>query len=377
MLFVRQLLIKECMKIRLMILWLVVAWSTQAAALNVAFLVPDTQERKFWQQVVGVVQSVADDHNINLQVYYSSNDRFASRTGIANIVGQNQKPDYVIYRPIKGSVIDTMRLLEAHKISFVTLEKSFSDEELQLVGKPQSKYQHWLGTVEYDDEQGGALLTAALLQQHQKTQPDTTMRLTAIGGGFEQVSLARQSHLKNLALQDKPVVVNQIFPMSWSIDNIYQTFPAINSRYPDTHAFWCVADSFALAILDHISAPSNSDSPVLIGGFDWLPEAIDKIASKDLAASVGGHFLMAANALLKIIEYSQGNNVFLQNNTAQKYEVIDHDNVALYQPFLHKAPWPEIDYRQFSSHFNQQKKPVDLTVANLIAAYSQFQTQAK
>ena len=358
------------MKIKLLILCLVTIWSHHAAALNVAFLVPDSAERKFWQQVVGVVQSVADDHNVNLEVYYSSNDRFASRTAIANIAEQAKKPDYVIYRPIKGSAIDTMRILEAHKISYATLEKSFSEEELQSIGKPQSKYKHWLGTIEYDDEQGGALLTAALLQQHQKNSPGKTMYLTGIGGGFEQVSLARQNYLRQILPHDPNVVVNQIFPMSWSIDNIHQTFPAINARYPNTNAFWCVADSFALAILDHLRAPSDSSAPVLIGGFDWLPEAIDKIDSKQLTASVGGHFLMAAKALLKIIEYQHGNNVFQQDHQAEPFEVIDQNNVAVYRPFLQKAPWPEIDFRQFSSHFNAQQKPLELNIANLLEQYA-------
>jgi ABC-type sugar transport system substrate-binding protein len=348
-----------------------------AADLHIAFIVPDKKEHRFWQLVVDVAQSIASDQNIKLNVFYSDTNRFASLSAVQAITEMADKPDYIIYRPMQGTALNVLQILESSKIPFVTLEQGFSAEELLTIGEPQKKYKYWLGSIQYDDEEGGAQLTQALFKHHQRNNPDKPMYVTGIAGGFEQVSVARQASLKQITKRSGPIIVNQIFPMSWSIDNIKQNFPAIYGRYPQTNAFWCIADSFALAVIEQLGIANSSDQNILIGGFDWLPEAIDKIQTGEMTASVGGHFLMVGKAILNIVEYHYGNNVFLNANQVEKYEVIDQDNVKVYQPFMKKAPWPEIDYRQFSSRFNPQKKPVKLSMANLISAYSQLEGSNK
>jgi ABC-type sugar transport system substrate-binding protein len=359
------------MKLKWLVLIIFFQVKSFAADLHIAFIVPDKQEHAFWQLVVDVAQSVALDHNIRLDVHYSDTNRFASRSAIAAITQQADKPDYIIYRPMQGTVLDVFNIIESSKIPFITLEQGFSEAELREIGQPQKKFKYWLGAVQYDDEAGGAQLTAALEKQYRKNNADKTMFITGIAGGFEQVSMARQANLKKIPKRAGPIVLNQIFPMSWSIESINENFPAIYERYPNTNAFWTVADSFALAIIEQLDMANAANKDILIGGFDWLPAAIDKIQTGEMTASVGGHYLMVGKALLNIIEYHHGNNIFLQTSKAESYELIDQDNVDLYQAFIKKAPWPEIDYRQFSSHFNSQKKPLEFTTANLLKIYNQ------
>ena len=342
-----------------------------AANLRVALIVPDQETQRFWQQVVDFAQAVAEDHNIHLDIHYSDTNRFAFRTTIENILQQANKPDYLIFRPMQGTAVEAFSQLDSLNIGFVTLEQGLSDAELDEVGLPQQKYPNWLGAVVYDDADGGAQLTAALHKRHLQLQPDSSMYMTAIAGGFERLSLIRQSSLNQLPLRRGPIVLNQIFPMSWSVSTVQQNFPAIYDRYPDTDAYWCVSDAFALTISAWLNTHQAKTNP-LIGGFDWLPEAISAIEQGKITASVGGHFLMAGKALLKIIAYQQGDKQTAPSLLLEKYELIDQDNVADYQAFLQQAPWAAIDYRQFSRA--SQATPPELSISNMIKAFAQTST---
>lgn len=361
------------MKLKWLILIFFFHWESNALPLQVSFIVPDKEANLFWQQVIDVAQSVADDLDIQLTVHLSDTNRFSALETVNAVSGQKMKPDYIIYRPMQGNAVAVVDLLESRKIPFVTLERGFRDVEAIAIGKPQQKYQHWLGAVSYDDEAAGALLTSALYKQHLKNNPLKKMYVTGISGAIDRVSLARQSNLEKRYVSSGNIFVNQVFPMSWELKKVKKNFPAMHSRYPNTNAYWCVADAFCLTVIEQLKMlDSTSDTPIVVGGFDWLPPAIDKIKTGDMTASVGGHFLMVAKALLNIIEYHHGNNVFLTNPELENYELIDQNNVDEYQPFLKKSPWPEVDYREFSSVYNKQKKPITLSIANLKLADSQL-----
>jgi ABC-type sugar transport system substrate-binding protein len=359
------------MKLKWLILIFLFHWESNATSLQVSFIVPDKEANLFWQQVIDVAQSVADDLDIKLTVHFSDTNRFSALSTVNAVSRQKLKPDYIIYRPMQGNAVAVVDLLESRKIPFVTLERGFRDVEAIEIGKPQQKYKHWLGAVSYDDEAAGALLTSALYKQHLKNNPLKKMYVTGISGAIDRVSLARQSNLEKLYDSKGDIFINQVFPMSWDLKNVKENFPAMYSRYPNTNAYWCVADSFCLTVIEQLKMLGlPSDKKIVVGGFDWLSPAIDKIKTGEMTASVGGHFLMVGKALLNIIEYHHANNVFMTNTQLEDYELIDQNNVDKYHPFLKKSPWSEVDYRQFSSVYNKQKKPVALSIANLMIAHS-------
>jgi ABC-type sugar transport system substrate-binding protein len=362
------------MKLKLLCALTLLHFSCLGASLKVSLVIPDNADSSFWAMVVATSQSVADDLDVQLDVHYSDTNRFATRSAIEAITQQQDKPDYIIYRPLQGNAIEVLDILEASEIPFVTLEQGFNDAEQAQIGQPQQKYQYWLGTVIYDDVAAGDLLSQALLTQHHLNKPNKKMSITGIGGGFDRVSVARQLSLTPSSKRNNEIIVNQIFPMSWSVENVKQQFPQVHKRYPNTDAYWCVADIFALTIIEQFSLGTvATNAPILIGGFDWLPEALDKIKSGEMTASVGGHFLMAAKALLDIVEYHKGTDTRFEQKPMAKFELIDQSNVELYHPFIKQLPWPEIDYRQFSKVYSQQVKAPELNVANLQAAYAKRQ----
>ncbi|MFT4939295.1 MAG: ABC-type sugar transport system substrate-binding protein [Paraglaciecola sp.] len=357
---------------------LVIAWQVNADNLQVTFVVPDGTGPLFWNLVADVSRSVADDLDVDIEVTYSASNRFDSKLVIEKISQRKIKPDYIIFRPFHGNAVKVFDLLESEKIPFVTLEQAFSGEEEKEIGSPQQKYKYWLGQINYDNEAGGELLTIALHKQHQKIWPNQTMSVIGIGGDFDAVSKSRQVYLEGLYKGKQEIVVNQIVPMYWSPVNIARSLRGLHKRYPNTTVYWCAGDQMALEVIRqlHLLLP-NQNKRILVGGFDWLPQALKKIKSGDMTASVGGHFLMAGAALLKIVDHHNGINSFLNNPKPELFELIDNENVDIYLPFLNKAPWPEIDFGQFAHSKRKVATVRKLTVANLLQAYEQILTKPK
>ncbi|MEW6983794.1 ABC transporter substrate-binding protein [Colwelliaceae bacterium 6471] len=337
-----------------------------AANINVTFIVPDSKGPLFWQLVSHVGESAARSLEVDFEVIYSDSHRFASKAVVDEIISREHKPDYLIFFPFLGNTAAVFQELESAKIPFITLEQTFTGDIKAKIGNPREKYKYWLGQVNYDNKAGGELLLDAMIKAHFKKSPEQPMYISGVGGDFDGVSIDRQSALSKRLNKTSihNVIVNQIFPMYWDPTIIHQRFPLMVTRYPNTNAYWCAGDQMALEILKEHNAISNS--PAIIGGFDWLPMALQKVKTGDIAASVGGHFLMVANALVKIVDYDNGVDRFLLPPLLNQYELITIDNVAQHLTFLEDELWKKVNFSNYlvSTNNNTQKQ---LTVENLLA----------
>jgi ABC-type sugar transport system substrate-binding protein len=159
------------------------------------------------------------------------------------------------------------------------------------------------------------------------------------------------------------IVLNQVFPTYWDPQNIATNFELMLKRYPQTNIFWCAGDQLALVTLKQHQLLSKKT--IIVGGFDWLPEALINIQQGHIAASVGGHFLMGAIAITKIFDYQHGIDRFLDLSQHYDFEVITKDNVNSYVDFMQQEKWQKVDFNQFSA-FKMGQQPQALTVHNII-----------
>ncbi|WP_206483446.1 ABC transporter substrate-binding protein [Thalassotalea sp. G2M2-11] len=331
----------------------------RVCALEVTFIVPDQKGPLFWDMVSEISKSTAHSLNIKFNVIYTASNRFALKNTIDKIIHSKQLPDYLIYRPFLGNTEAVFNQLEQAKIPFITLEQAFhGDMKLQL-GEPQEKFKYWIGQMNYDNQAGGKLLLNALISAHQLKYPNEKIHIIGIGGDFDRVSADRQFALQQILEQPKEnIVVEQIFPMYWNPTLIKDRLPLMKNRYPQTNIFWCGGDQMALELLRLHQMSSNK--AIIVGGFDWLPQAIEKIAQGEFTASVGGHMLMVASALIKIIDLEQGINRFSSPALLNEYELIDKNNVKKYKQFIDERQWQAVDYNQFLRSKNPQAPTLNI-----------------
>lgn len=353
------------MRLFLLVVVYFFACSTFASKLKITFIVPDDKDALFWQLVNDVGETTANSLNIELEIIYTEINRFALKAAIDNITQRHTKPDYLIFRPLYGNTSAVFKQLEAAKINFVTLEKAFPPDVEARIGKPQEKLKHWLGQINYDNKAGGELLFNAMFYEHSKKSADEIMYVIGIGGDFDKVSKDRQLVLEKIRStgDKKKIIINQIFPLHWQPALIQQRFPLMTQRYPNTNAYWCVGDEMALELLK--AHKKNIGTPIIIGGFDWLPSMLKKIKEKEIVASVGGHFLMLSLAIIKIVDYDNGVNTFLNLPFLNKYELINIENVDRHFTFFEQKSWHQIDFSKFLHSTHKYTGP-DLTVNELL-----------
>lgn len=338
--------------------------TVHAKNLAVTLILPDKKGPIFWQFVSDVSQAASLSLNIDLEVIYGDSNRFALKNAIDKLLLRKQKPDYLIFRPFLGNTVSVFDSLEKHQVKFVTLEQAFHGKMASKIGTPQQKYQYWLGQINYDNKAGGELLLKTLVAAQLKKRPNDMIHVTAISGDFDQVSKDREnifSHLEKIDQHGK-ITINQIIPMYWDPNNVVERFPMLKKRYPNTNIYWCAGDQLALKILQLES------SDIVIGGFDWLPVALQKIKQGELDASVGGHFLMVAIGLIKIVDYENGFNTFLTPPLFNKFELITGDNVDEHLEFFEKKLWGQVNFNDYLFSKNQQ--PPSLSIKNLIDKYN-------
>ncbi|GAC17658.1 ABC transporter substrate-binding protein [Paraglaciecola arctica] len=355
------------MNLKLLTLLSTLLFSQFALAIKVILIIPDKEGAAFWNMVYQASTASAKSLGVELEVIYGGVNRFTTLEIIENIIAQPSKPDYLIFRPYHGNTAHVFDTIEAHSIEFVTLEQAFTDKDATELLKPKQKYKHWIGEVAYDNARGGALLLNTLLEEHSSRNPDVKPSITGIGGNFDYLSSTREQVLTAL-FRSSDISLNQIFPTYWDPENIATNFETILRRYPKTNIFWCASGELALKTLEQYQLLSNK--PVVLGGFDWLPEALLKIQQGEMTASVGGHFLMGAIAVTKIFDYHHGIDRFSNHSELYDFEVINKDNVKDYLDFVQQQKWQKINFNQFSA-FKEGKEPQTLNMQNIINSIKQ------
>ncbi|MBU3003669.1 ABC transporter substrate-binding protein [Paraglaciecola arctica] len=350
------------MTLKLFALVSTLVFSQCVFAVRVILIIPDKEGAAFWDMVYQASFASAKSLGMSLEVIYGGDNRFTTLAIIEDIVTQPSQPDYLIFRPYHGNTANVFDTIEAKGIDFVTLEQAFADNETTELLKPKQKYKHWIGEVAYDNVSGGALLLKALIDAHLSQHPDIKPSITGIGGNFDYLSRTREQSL-NALYRRNDIDLNQIFPTYWDPQNIATNFETILKRYPHTNIFWCASGQLTLKTLQQYQLLSNK--PTVIGGFDWLPEALLKIQQGELTASVGGHFLMGAIAMTKIFDYQHGVDRFSNHNALYDFEVINKNNVTEYLDVVQHQKWQKVDFGKFSE-FKAGKNLQTLNMQNII-----------
>ena len=350
------------MSMKIFAVVMILLFSQLAFAIKIILIIPDEEGPAFWNLVHQVSAASAKSLDVQLEVIYGGSNRFTSLEIIENIVARPIKPDFLIFRLFHGNAASVFDLIETKGILFVTLEQAFSGKEAMELQRPKEKYQHWIGEVAYDNANGGALLLNALLKEHRVRYPAVKPSIIGMGGDFDNLSISRQQVLTNLD-SSGDVHLNQIFPTYWDPKNIVANFEMMLERYPQTNIIWCAGDQLALETL--VQHQQSFNNPIVVGGFDWLPEALLKIQNGEITASVGGHFLMGSIAITKIVDYQNGIDRFSTSPDFYDFEVITRENVDSYQDFMQQGKWQQVNFNQFSA-FKKGHEPQTLTMQNII-----------
>ncbi|GHF91728.1 ABC transporter substrate-binding protein [Thalassotalea marina] len=321
-------------------------------AINVVFVNPSVPGTPFWDRVTAVAKAAAQDLSINLEVVYGEDNRISNLEVIEELAARKNKPAYVIFMPFDGTAERMFGSLNASKIPFITVERTLQISEQQKIGFPGEIFEYWIGEVFHDNEYAGNLLAERLIAEAKKHNPEQNLVAIGISGSFSGESSDRTRGLERAIADHKEVQLAQVVPAIWSRERSRHIIHQLTSRFGKIDVAWAASDGMALGILDSVKSGhgTNINKDMKIGGIDWTGEGIDRIRAGELTASVGGHFMQTAWALVKIYDQEHGKTIFKGGDMGRTYdlEIIDRSNIHLYGILSKKVDWTKVDFKNFT-----------------------------
>ncbi|MDO6428596.1 ABC transporter substrate-binding protein [Thalassotalea sp. 1_MG-2023] len=339
-------------------------------AINVTFVNPSVPGTPFWDRVTAVAKAAAEDLSINLTIVYGKDNRIYNFKAIEQVIAADNKPDYLIFMPYDGNAVNTFERLEQAKIPFVTIERTLKKYEQTMIGFPQEKFTYWLGEVFHDNVFAGKLLATELIKQAKKQQSNKNIVAIGLAGSFSGESNERTQGLELAVEETNGVSLVQVVPAIWSRERSRNIIFQLNARFGHIDIAWAASDGMALGILDSIdSGYKGLNANMIIGGVDWTEEGLKEIENGRIAASVGGHFMQTAWALIKLYDHHHGKSFFKPGDLGKTYdlEAITRDNIEQYKVLTQKVDWQQIDFSTFSL-INNEKTSYDFSFHQILSS---------
>lgn len=333
---------------------------TVRAEPNILFVNPSLPEEPFWLSVEEITVSAAKQLNVPLDVIYGGANRIVQLESLKKYLSENKKPDYAIVLNYPGGASSLMGLLEKEKIRFVTLEQTIFGEERKKIGLARDKYRYWLGEIYFDNTNAGGELAAALSQLKQEKIPSKASHVIAINGHYGSESQARFNGMRRY-FEANQGIVYQAVHAGWSEEVAYKQAKALLNRFPEVNIIWTASDLMALgASKAAIELGRVPNKDIFIGGFDWVTRAVRAVETGALSASIGGHKVMGAWAVISILLHHEGEDIFAKqekNKLLFSLDVITAKNVKSYQKHKATLDWARVDFNRL---FEKVKKNYSL-----------------
>ncbi|MBU2711190.1 ABC transporter substrate-binding protein [Zooshikella harenae] len=314
------------------------------------FINPSPKGEVFWDKVSSIMLAAATNLDVKLTIKYADIDNRKYLVLAQEIVNQHNSVDYILF--IHKNITITQKLLdlfEQHKKKSILFNTQLSEKEYQVLGPPQTRYKYWLGTISPDDTQAGFTLAKELIEHSQRLHPQKS-QLILLGLGGNETSNPALQRKKGLfdAINHYPnVKLIRFIPSQWFYETAYEHTKYMLKRHKRVDIIWAASDLMAMAALQAVQeAGLKPGYDTIIGGIDWVPEAIHKIKQQQLSVSVGGHYLEGAWVLISAFDHHHMNTAIGQNLT--KMYPVTLDNIKLISNKILSGDYSSVNFTQFS-----------------------------
>jgi len=341
----------------------------QEKTTQVLFVNPSVKSDPFWNKVEIITRQAANNLQLDLAVIHGDGTRFFQLEELKKYFENNIAPEYVVLLNYPGHAKTTMNFLKEQQVKIITLEQTLSIEEKNKIGFPGLIYKRWLGEIYFDNKKAGFLLAKYLINSAILAGKKPV--LAGISGHFGSESTLRNEGLFS-ATQNNQARLTQIVHANWSAENAYNKTLKLLQRYPEINILWCASDHMALGAIKAVeSLGLKVNEDIFVGGFDWTDKAIESINIGKLTASVGGHFIMGALAMLAI--YDEENNITHQPFVNQEQgsfslALINQTNLKKHADVLNQQGFSQIDFKKLAELYAKEK---DITTINLLKMLNQ------
>jgi len=333
----------------------------------VTFLSPTTnEEHLFWAEYIAFMEAAATDLGIELTVL-RANDRYQTLEVATQVLAYPESVDYFVYIYQAKSTVDILARAEKVGVKSVITNTEVVPSERYLAGYPRGRFKQWIGHIYPDDMLASQLLTQRLLA-HQGSRnlraSDGLFHVVGIGGSRDTtVSSFREMGLRETLKKSRNGVLDQYVLSNWDNDLAYEKALLLLQKYPQAKVYWAASDGISIRIQKAMRETGiEPGRDAITGGIDWSVQGIESVRSGAMEATVGGHFMEGAWALVMIYDYLHGRDFVTQDTTIQsQMSLIDSESLKTYLPILDRDNWKKIDFKRFTRTHNPNLKEYDFS----------------
>lgn len=351
-----------------------IAFSAPAAALRAVYFIPKNPGDIFGDKLVGFMQAVAADLDIDLEIVrvHTDSSLIRNRQTMEAIKKDNKKIDIVLTHYDAASLIpDLAALAKSRDFVFVTFNIKPPQSDFQKIGRPREQYPRWIACLAPDDVSAGYQEARELSMAAQILFAGSkTIQMVAIGGSdVGEVNLDRIGGMRHSLTSETGITIMETVLTDWRREQGYDAAAKFIATYPQAKIFWTASDSLALGAIDALEKKGMAPGRDFItGGIDWSDEGIQAVIDGKMAATVGGHFMEGGWALLLAFDYLSGKDFAgdIGVSITTPMHTLTAKNASQYAEFLDRNYWKQLDFRRFSKALNPELKKYDFSLEALM-----------
>jgi ABC-type sugar transport system substrate-binding protein len=344
----------------------------QSENLRVGFISAAPPDHPFWGQVVQVMQAAADDLDINLVVKYDpSRSTYATKRLGNKLIDSDPALDYLLTKYWVGVTDNHIERAQDRGTKVFVFNSDVPEADYEAVGSmPRAKYDNWIGHMVPDDRAAGYDLADILIKRVRKGGRTGKIRVLGLDGPFEStVGTNRIAGLKERVEASPEVDLQEVVATNWEAGAAGEKAAQLLTRYPDTDIVWAPNESITWGALQAVERSDKTPGEdIVVGGFDWNSESVKAIADGRITASMFGHFMEGAWALILVHDYHHGHD--FADDTGVRIptplNMMTADNYPQYNALLREDGWESVDFRRFSKHHNPDLNSYNFNISQFL-----------
>jgi ABC-type sugar transport system substrate-binding protein len=343
-----------------------------SSGLKITFINPGSSSDKttgdFWMNVSQAMQSAADEFGMSLEIFYAERDHLLAQQQADTVFKRNDLPDFLVVVNEKMIAEPIIKKANAKGVRTLLILNALTDRQKITMGKPRERYPCWIGEIIPDNQKAGYLLAQQLTAQANKNNvPLKKLNMLALTGDYvTPASVDREKGLQDFLVKNPNVQLTHRYVGYWKSQQAQQIVTTILQKNVDIDLIWAANDAMALGAMAAIQQQSKK---ILVGGINWDAENLKKLASRELAVSVGGHFMVGGWAIVLLNDYATGQD-FISESLSFKpagFSVLTADNMV---SRISHFPLYQIDRVNFLK-LSQPAQRYQFEVEDLITAFDE------
>lgn len=365
--------------IRILLTFLIINTANALAQSNpvrIGFLCPAPENDEFWGLVITAMEATADDLDIDLTIkYIQLRDVYTFKRLGDHFLNSKPKIDYLITKYVNSVTNEHIKLAQKLGIKVFVINSDVPKSDFGIVGKlPREKYANWIGHLVPNGKQAGYDLTQTLVKKALQSTGAQYSEVIHVFGmetpAYEStVNQYRKEGLISYVKSNDSIAaagIEQIDPVKTDLE---KEVSKVLMAHPDINVVWTSYDQLAWYAVQALEKEGRAPGKnVFIGSFDWSSNSIKAIADGRITASMTGHFMEGAWALILLYDYHNGidfdKDPGLRHNT--RLSIISADNLERYQAFTRQDNLDKIDFKMFSKKYNPDLKKYNFDISQFI-----------